>query len=51
MRAGGKEFTLAFRRTRDRVRPSDAKRIKALRARRLDQRRLERVRRQKSRLA
>jgi hypothetical protein len=51
MAAGVKKFTQPWCRQRDSVRPGDAEHIKALRARHLDQRRLERVRRQKSRLA
>jgi hypothetical protein len=51
MRSFDQELAQPLRRERDRVRPGDADRIKTLRVCGIDQRRLERRRRQKSRLA
>jgi hypothetical protein len=42
VRAGGKEFAQPLGRTRNRIGPRDADGVKALRARRGDERRLER---------
>ena len=49
--AGGEEVAQPLGRVRDRVRPRDTDRVEALRARGLGERRLERGRGQKSRLA
>jgi hypothetical protein len=51
MRTGGEECVEPLRGKRDGIRPRDACGIKALRTRGIEQRRLERSRRQKSRLA